>query len=330
MSILFALLAAFANATNSVTQRVASKAAPARARGWRLAPYLVTQPLWLLGGGAGLASFVCQALALNHGQLSVVQPLLVTELVFALLLRRLWIHDTVRAAAWGSAALTCVALAAFLVVAEPRGGRSAPPAQAWVGALAVFGGAVIGLTVCGRSGSPGRRAGLYATAAAVVWALEATFIKAATETLTGDSILAMLTDWPVYAIVIGGIVGTVLTQAALHVGPLSVSQPLIVVVDPIVSIVLSVWVFAERFTDSPATITVGALSFSLMIIGVVLLTATGPRGAASPNSTGVSKPGMPASLSAPLPRRRPSGANDCWPDNTTGGEPPDRPAHHAK
>ena len=139
-------------------------------------------------------------------------------------------------------------------------------------------------------------------------ALEATFIKAATETLTGEGILAMLTDWPVYAIVIGGIVGTVLTQAALHVGPLSVSQPLIVVVDPIVSIVLSVWVFAEQFTDSPAAITVGALSFILVIIGVVLLTATGPRGATSPDSAGVSEPATPASLSSPPPHRRPSGA----------------------
>jgi len=36
------------------------------------------------------AAFVFQALALHSGQMSVVQPLLVTELVFALILRRRW------------------------------------------------------------------------------------------------------------------------------------------------------------------------------------------------------------------------------------------------
>lgn len=68
-----------------MTQRVSNKAVPAGVRGWRLAPSLVPQPLWLLDAGAGLASFACQALVLNDGQLSVVPPLFVTELIFALL-----------------------------------------------------------------------------------------------------------------------------------------------------------------------------------------------------------------------------------------------------
>jgi glucose uptake protein GlcU len=63
-------------------------------------------------------------------------------------------------------------------------------------------------------------------------------------------------------------------QAALHVGPLSASQPLIVAVDPFVSIVLSVWIFSERFTDNPAEIAVGTVAFVVMVIGIVLLTRT--------------------------------------------------------
>ena len=98
-----------------------------------------------------------------------------------------------------------------------------------------------------RPGNFGCRAALYATAASITWALMATFIKASTNVLAASGPLGMLAHWPVYAVVVCGIVGSVVQQAALQVGPLSVSQPLIVVVDPAVAIVLSIWIFDERF-----------------------------------------------------------------------------------
>src|SRR6516164_2698633 len=103
MSVLFAFAAAFSNALNVVTQHVASTAASPRDKGWRLALYLVRNPLWLLGVGAMIASFVFQALALYNGRLSVVQSILVSELVFSLVIGRLWLRRAVVAAAWGSA-----------------------------------------------------------------------------------------------------------------------------------------------------------------------------------------------------------------------------------
>jgi hypothetical protein len=97
----FALAAAFCSAVNPITHHVASISAPKREKGWRLALYLVRQPLWLLGGAAAAGTFALQALALHNGPMSVVQPVLVTELVFVLVLRRVWIRQDVAAAAWG-------------------------------------------------------------------------------------------------------------------------------------------------------------------------------------------------------------------------------------
>ena len=108
MVIVFALLAALANAVNEATQHIASIAAPRRSSGWRLVLYLFRNPLWLLGWVALAAAFVFQALALHNGLISVVQPLLATELVFMLVLRRFWIHQSIRLITWGAAALTCV------------------------------------------------------------------------------------------------------------------------------------------------------------------------------------------------------------------------------
>jgi drug/metabolite transporter (DMT)-like permease len=81
----------------------------------------------------------------------------------------------------------------------------------------------------------------------------------------------------VYALIAATVIGTLLQQAALHVGPLSVSQPLLVVVDPLASIILSVWLFDEHFTDSPAKISVAVLAFAVMAAGVTALSRTAPR-----------------------------------------------------
>jgi drug/metabolite transporter (DMT)-like permease len=277
LAVAFALAAAFSSAVNLITQHAASISAPKREKGWRLALYLLRQPLWLVGWAAAGGTFIFQALALHNGPMSVVQPVLITELVFVLVLRRIWIRQRVAAAAWASVLVVCLALAVFLIAAEPSGGQLVPETKEWLSAGLVFVGAIVVLAVLGRTGAPMRRAAVFAAAAALTWALEATFLKSATDTLTAFGITGMLTHWPVYALIAAGIAGTLLEQAALHVGPLSVSQPILVIINPFASIILSVWLFDERFTNSPARITVAVLSFAVMAAGVTVLTRTAPQ-----------------------------------------------------
>ena len=68
-----------------------------------------------------------------------------------------------------------------------------------------------------------------------------------------------------------------LEQAALHVGPLSVSQPILIITDPVASIILSVWLFGEHFTNSPVKIAIAALAFAVMAGAVTVLSRTAPR-----------------------------------------------------
>jgi hypothetical protein len=276
ITISFALAAALANAIHLMTQHTASAGVSDEHRRWRLVIYLIRQPLWLLGWAAAAAGFVFQAVALHGGQLSVVQALLVTELVFALLLRRFWVRQHIAKRAWIAALVTTGALAVFLSVAEPHGGRLQPDAADWAIAVTVFGGVVAVLAVMARWGSPGRRAALYAIAASTTFALMAAFTKATTDVLTASGLLATLEHWPLYALIAAGIIGSVLQQAALQVGPLSVSQPLVVVVDPAVAIVLSVWIFDERFTVGAMQKAIAALAFGVMAIGVTILSGAAP------------------------------------------------------
>ena len=276
LTVVFALAAAFANATHLLTQHVASADLPKRAAGRRVVTYLFRSPLWLLGWAAAGAAFLFQAVALHHGLLSIVQPLLVAELVFTLVLRRYALHQDIAPAAWSSAIFLCVALAVFVTAAEPQGGSPTPDSAQWLSCLATFGGIVALCTLLAARGSPMRRAALYATAASIVFAFMATFLKAATQTLTSSGPGQMLTAWPVYGIVACGIGGSILQQAALQSGPLSISQPLFTSVDPAVAIVVSIWIFGERYTNSPVKIIGGVASFVALVIGVIMMSRTAP------------------------------------------------------
>lgn len=282
MTIVYALLAALGNALNVVTQHVASIASPKKATGWRLVGYLFRSPLWLFGWIALAAAFLFQALALHAGQMSVVQPLLVTELVFALVLRRTWIRQPIRPATWWAAAVTCASLGVFLATAEPRGGNPVPASHAWITAGVATVGAAVALMLLGLRGPPARRAALLAIASGIMWALVATFIKTTTETLSQFGAGGMFTHWPVYALAFSGAAAETLQQATLHVGPLSVSQPLLVIVDPVVSIALSVWIFGEYFTTNPLLLTVSSAAFAAMCVAVSVLTRTAPATMSAP------------------------------------------------
>jgi hypothetical protein len=281
--IVYALLAALCNALNVTTQHVASIGDPKRSTGWRFVVYLAKNPLWLFGWIALAGGFVFQALALSAGQMSVVQPLLVTELVFALVLRRAWLHQSIRPVTWSAAAVTSLCLAVFLASSEPQGGHAFPSSHAWVTAGGATVGAAAVLTLLGMKGSPARRAALLASATAAMWALVATFIKTTTETLSQFGVAGMFTHWPVYALAAAGLGTEILGQATLHMGPLSVSQPLLVIVDPIVSIALSVWIFGEYFTENALRLALGSVAFVAMCAAVAVLTRTAPATMASPS-----------------------------------------------
>jgi len=133
--VVFALLAALCNAVSVIARHIASTADPHRPTGRGLVGYLLRSRLWLAGWGAQAGAFAFQAVALHLGQVSVVQPLLVAELVIALVLRRVWIHQAIAGAAWTGAAAACAGLAVFIVAAEPRGGNSGPTAGHWAVAI---------------------------------------------------------------------------------------------------------------------------------------------------------------------------------------------------
>jgi drug/metabolite transporter (DMT)-like permease len=277
MSILFALLGAFSQALTSVLQRLANlSGSDVKRSGWETTRYLIRQPMWLLGMVCMGGTFVFTALALYFGELATVQPILVTELIFTLALRALWLGDSIAARTWGAAALLCAGLIGFLLAAHPEEGHRHPTPAGWIVALGSRGILVVVLVVLSRWGPPARRAALLGAAAALVWAIDAAFVKAATEVLAHEGWSGLFVHWPVYAVVVSGVLGTVLLQSAFAAGPLAASQSALLIVDPLASIALGVELFGEQLNSSPGAITLQVVSLAAMFAGVVLLSKWAP------------------------------------------------------
>ncbi len=276
LAALFALATACTNALAVTTQHVAITHRDAPESKWRLALYLVRQPLWMLGWVALVGSLIFQALALHFGPVSEVQPLLVSELILALVLRRLWTRQAVRPLAWFGAFLVVLGLASFLLASSPRGVANTPSTAHWIAPVLATLALAGALVLRARNGSALRRAALFGAATGVLWALEATFIKATTNTLVASGVSGALRTWPLYALIVGGILGIACEQVALHAGPLHISQPLLVIIDPLVSVLLGAWLFSERFRGGVGHVFIATIGFVIVCVGVVVSTQFAP------------------------------------------------------
>lgn len=287
MAILAALLSAFCQALGSVFQRLASMETAA-AHGspgssgdsddteltgtfWSRTWHLVTQPRWLFGLAAMGGTFIFNAIALYFGTLATVQPILVTELLFALGLRVLWLKRPVPARTFISAGVLCAGLVGFLVAARPTEGDHVPSPAAWVGAVGVRLVLVALLAVCSRWGSPTRKAALLGSAAALVWSVDAAFVKQTTTLLSDQGLPAIFVHWPLYAVIVTGIFGTFLLEAALGAGPLVASQSALMIVDPLASILLGIELFGEQLARAPWAIAAQVVALVALCLGVITL-----------------------------------------------------------
>jgi len=241
-------------------------------------------PLWIIGTIADIGGFALHAFALREGPLTLVQPLLVSSAVFALVLRQLLEHRSPRRDELAWAAALVVGLALFLTVSTPANGvtQAADPLPTLVvGGLIGFG--VLGFVVAGRRSTGNTAAALLGTATGLAYAAVAGLLKEDMGTLD-RGVSALFTAWPLYALVGAGALGLLDTQPPYRAGPLSSSLPAIMTVDPIVSLVIGVAVFDEHFRNGPAALLGEAVGLALVVLaagglarsGLAPVSGTGP------------------------------------------------------
>lgn len=257
-----ALASALAAATSSILQHHSARTAP-DGRTHRLLGHLLTRPIWIAGLVAAVVGLALHVVALADGQLAVVQPLLISGVLFALPISALLEGRRPSGREWLLALILVGGLATFLLAARPSPGRVALDADV-LGWSSVIGVAVMGLlTLVAIRWPHGHRPALLGTASGVGYGLVAALLKEATA-LYRDGFLHLLTDWPLYVLIAVGAASLGLTQMGYRAGPLAKSMPALTVSDPAASVVLGVLAFQEKVASDPLALALQALGFVVM------------------------------------------------------------------
>jgi drug/metabolite transporter (DMT)-like permease len=254
-------------------QRAAVAAPVDRSLRLGLILHLLRRPLWLSGVACDIGGFLLQFWALDHGSLVLVQPLLVSGLLFALPLGALVSHERMRRQDWTGAVLVVIGLAAFLVVAHPDQGRPDASPRAWAVLVPVILGAVAVMLLAARDAKGSRRAGLLAGAAGTMYGLTAALTKACAH-LLDQGVTRLVASWKPYALLTMGVTGTVVDQSAYQAGPLSWSLPILTVMDPVVSIAIGALVLREGIEIDGAAPFIEAVALIAMTVGVFQLSSS--------------------------------------------------------
>jgi uncharacterized membrane protein len=235
---------------------------------------LLTQWVWLLGLVAQIVGVVLQAAALDRGRVSIIQPLLVTTVVWALPLGYFLTHQEIGQREVIGASIIVLGLALFAVFGDPAAGSNNAPASDWVAAIFVISAACASLLVFANRGSLSMKAALLGTVAGLLYGLSATLMKPVVEGLHTEGVGGVVAGWEFWIWGAAGIIGFVFQQLSLATGRLVSSVAAVSVANPVVSVMLGALVLQERLEKNPpwhALVAVGALCLAL--IGSVVISS---------------------------------------------------------
>ena len=245
---------------------------------------LIRDPWWMVGLGCDVAGYVFQFIALGHGPIVLVQPLLVCGLLFALPIGAALAGRKLLRSDWLAAVMVCAGLAAFLTIARPSAGTNDVDAGVWVLLLTSCAGLALLLVLMSNGRGPRVRVVMLSGGAGVLYGAGAALTKSSSH-LLNEGWLRLALHWQPYLLAVFGIAGMVLAQSAFQAGWLDVSLPTMSVADPIVSIVIGALVFGEGLASGPGDVAVEVVALIVMSLGVIMLARASARStvAASPS-----------------------------------------------
>lgn len=286
LSIVLALLAALLFAVSASLQQGAAQAATAGTiageRRWAWLPavgllaQLVRSPRWLAGWAVNVVGFGTHAVALHVGSITVVQALLVVQLLFALPLSTMHTGDLPARRDWLATVAVCAGLAILLTVRgtvpQTTARRAAVP---WL--VLVAGALILALVAAARlvRRRTQTRTALVAVAAGLCFCVTAVFVVLATDDLSRRPLLTAVLDWQLVGLVASTVLGGLLAQDAFASGSLPTALTAMAVTDPVASWVTGALVF-DLHPPAGATALLGSAAAGLLVVAGVALLANSP------------------------------------------------------
>ena len=266
------LVAAVLLGVGFVLQQYAAQNEPeSRFLSLRLITDLLRKPRWLAGIVCMVAGQLLAAWSIGSLELTLVEPLLTTYLLFALLLAVPLSKQSMR---WPEACGALVLIAGVTLLSVSRStkpiGLSIGSFSHWPAAAVIAGLAFVAVQV-GQTRRGPARATLTGLAAGLVFGIQDALTRQTLEILQAHSVSALFTTWPPYCLLATGIVGLWLMQNAFSAGPLHSSLPTIAAGEPVAGIALGIVVFGDRIQITPGMLAIEAGGIAALIVGVVLV-----------------------------------------------------------
>ena len=253
----------------------------------RLLLDLMRMPRWLGGIGLMVAGMVLGAIALSQGEVSLVEPLLATNLLFALALSRRQTKQPLGRQGWAGLALLAGGVTAFIVAGEPRGGTAVTnPWRHWLIIGTMLGLALLLTTYAKRSRLSAGPV-LLALAAGLLYGVQDALTRVSGQRFSEGGLTHLLTGWQPYAVVLLGLTGLVLVQSAFETAPLRMSLPALTAAQPLAGIVCGVGFLGDRLRTDTGALAWEAAGLAAVVVGIILL-GLHP---AMPSGTTPSRPG---------------------------------------
>jgi drug/metabolite transporter (DMT)-like permease len=267
--VLFALCAAIFMAIGIVVRQRATLDVPSdQGVSAVMVTTLLRRPLWWAGTASAVLGYAFQALALVKGSLILVQPLLVSALLFALPMSARLAGRRVTRGEWLWATLLTVALTVFVLLARPGPpDRGASLLVSTIVAV-VCGVIIVACVVVAVRLDGWQRAMLLAVAVGVLFGVVAVVTKINTHIFNERGALSLLATPAPYALVVLGVVATLLQQSAFHAGAMQTSVPTMLVLEPVVAVFLGAIILGEGLDAGPYE----AIALTLAIVAMTAAT----------------------------------------------------------
>ena len=290
MNELIAVLVAMAGAitfgaSDVIEQRATHKVAKRPPLDVKLFADLVANRLWVIGIAVDIAASAMQAIALHFGPLALVQPILVLDLLFAVVIT--YVLERRRPDRVSAAGVLCCTggLVLFLAVARPQS-PLVTVAPTILLPLGLGSAGAIALCLVAWRVSPQRFLPLAtAFACGAIFGVTAFLLQQVTQTI-GLGFNPPSQQWPLYAFIVAEPVGFLLNQNAFQES--SLIAPVLAirtVTDPLVAIGIGLVWLNEQIASSPAAIAAEVAGLIIMSVGVVALAYRSPHLAAKSSAS---------------------------------------------
>jgi drug/metabolite transporter (DMT)-like permease len=266
------LLAAVLLGIGFVLQQYAARQEPeSRFLSPRILTDLLRKPRWLIGIACMVAGQLLAAYSIGHAALTLVEPLLTTYLLFALILAVPMSKQPVR---WSEVTGALILIVGVTLLSLSRStkpiGLSFASFPYWPAAAIIAGIAFVAVQV-GHRTRGNARAVLTGLAAGLVFGIQDALTRQTLQIAQGHPLTVLFANWAPYCLLGAGIVGLWLMQNAFSAGPLHSSLPTIAAGEPVAGIALGIVVFGDRIQISPGELAIETAGIAALIVGVVMV-----------------------------------------------------------